>query len=251
MSKVQVVAEVGSNWNTDSPLDSCKAFVDAVAEAGANYVKFQDWDPIKEFNRPQEWKMRSGRWTLEPELIPELRSYAQGRGIGFITSVFTESAVERARFHDVVKVASSEVTNQDLLRHIAGTVKFRASIWLSLGEVENPFQVTTAISRLLPIFYEVRLLACVAEYPVTRPLDLWESFTFAEQFALPLGVSSHIACPHCMVRVPELVKRRGAEVVEVHVRMRGVTPDDAPDNKAHSLWMDEFAALVEMIREME
>ena len=75
----------------------------------------------------------------------------------------------------------------------------------------------------------VRLLACVSEYPVGNALDLWNSFTFAQRFGLPLGVSIHVPYPHCRAMIKQLIKR-GAGVVEVHVRLRGVTPDDAPDN---------------------
>ena len=247
MNKVRIVAEVGSNWDPSAPFDSCHAFVDAVAEAGADHVKFQDWHPLEEFDRPYEWKDQSERWTLEPDLVRELRSYAVlRRGLGFITSVFTHGAVLRARYHDIVKIASSEIGNQDLLITIAQECK--GAVWLSLGEVPNNEWVNTAIARLGT--HKVRLLACVAEYPVARPLDLWDSYTFAQQWALPLGVSSHIAYPHCRAMIKQLVGR-GADAVEVHVRLQGVTPDDAPDNGAWALWLPEFKELVKMIRSID
>ena len=250
MNKVRIVTEVGSNWDPSAPLDSCRAFIDAVAEAGADDVKFQDWHPLAQFDRPGWWKQQSGRWTLTPGLIKELRSYAQRRGLGFITSVFTANAVQRAVYHPVIKIASSELGNQDLLRRIAFS---RPAIeggecWLSLGETRNNEWVNTAIARLG--FHYIRLLACVAEYPVTRPLDLWDNFTFASQWPLPLGISSHIAYPHCRSMIKQLVGR-GASVVEVHVRLRDVTPDDAPDNGAWALWLPEFKELVKMIRGIE
>lgn len=251
MTKVQIVAEVGSNFDSAAPLESCKAFVDAVAEAGADHVKFQDWHPLEEFDRPDEWKEQSGEWTLEPDVLKMLRSYAQRCSLVFITSVFTTNAVIRAKYHPIIKIASSEIGNQGLLcdaSYIKPPVPRNSEYWLSLGEVKNNEWVNTAIARLGA--HNIRLLACVAEYPVIRPLDLFDSFTFAQQWPLPLGVSSHVAYPHCRNTIRDIV-RRGADVVEVHVRMRGVTPDGAPDNGPWSLWMDEFTALVEMIREME
>ena len=247
--KVQIVAEIGSNWDPGAPLESCEALIDAVAEAGADFAKFQDWHPLKRFNRPDWWKEKSGRWTLDPGVLTKLRAHAQGRGVGFVTSAFTPQAVERAQYHSIVKIASSEIGNQDLLLRVGRSAGKLEQVWLSLGEVENVFQVSTAISRLAR--HRLCLLACVAEYPVCRPLDLWDSFTFAQQFgAVDLGVSSHIAYPHCRAMIQQLVQR-GAGVVEVHVRLRGVTPDDAPDNGPWSLWIEEFADLVRMIRRMD
>jgi sialic acid synthase SpsE len=267
----QIVAEVGSNWNPGAPLESWQALIEAAAEAGADVVKGQDWHPIEQIDRPQEWKRRCGRWTLDPEWHGDLRLAAFRLGMSFGCSVFTQSAVARTITASaatirpaMLKLPSSAISDSHLLwfigglpmKHPAHSLDLERSwppIYLSLGEATTPFQVSTAIARLAR--YDLTLLACIAEYPVEdrdrrASLRLLDALTFAKQFGLPVGISSHVAYPDA-IRAARNAVKKGAVVVEAHLRLQGVTPDDAPDNGPWALWPEEFKELVEAVREVE
>ncbi|MHC4489522.1 MAG: hypothetical protein ACYSW7_10170, partial [Planctomycetota bacterium] len=73
---VKIVCEVGSNW-TPGNLDSALAMVRLAAEYGADLVKFQDWYPLEDFNRPQWWKEKCGqKWELSPSWLNALATEA-------------------------------------------------------------------------------------------------------------------------------------------------------------------------------
>jgi sialic acid synthase SpsE len=264
MDETLIIAEIGTNW-TPGDLDSALEMVRVAARAGADLAKFQDWHPLEQMNRPQEWKERCAPWTLPPTWHQPLRSVATECGIGFMCSVFTPQALARAlrpsatvhKHGDwpprrtAVKLASSEITNCDLLVRLANRTPWMTTdgmphppVFLSLGEVAHQNQVHTAIARLSE--YDLTLMACVAEYPVKRPLDLLDSFIFAQTFGLPVGVSSHVAADRAAWATGQTVKR-GAVVVEAHLRAEW-TPKDAPDNGAWALYPDELAELVEAVR---
>jgi N,N'-diacetyllegionaminate synthase len=271
MAECLIIAEIGTNW-TPSDLNSALKMIHVAAQAGADLAKFQDWHPLEQMNRSQEWKDRCVPWTLPPEWHETLRAEADRHGIGFMCSVFTVDALERAlslptmldldalrRLRDVprktaVKLASSEIFNHGLLARLAnrnpwmlrGDVPY-PPVLLSLGEVNHANQVHTAIARLA--HYRIVLMACIAEYPVKRPLDLLDSLLFAQTFGLPVGISSHVAYPDAAHIAGQAV-RRGAVVVEAHLRAEG-TLDDAPDNGPWALFPDEFAGLVEAVKDAD
>lgn len=255
---VKIVAEVGSNF-TPGDLTSAIEMVHVAADCGADLVKFQDWHPIEQMNRTDEWKERAGSWTLPVEWHMPLRAAADDCGIGYMCSVFTLKAWERARYGSVfpfppIKIASSELINQRLLAEFSYQGPYRMDddtrrpiALLSLGEVSHSNQVHTAIARLSR--YETILMACIAEYPVGRPLDLFDSLIFAQTFGLPVGVSSHLVYTDALKYIPQLVKR-GAEIVEMHLRTKE-TLGDCPDNGPWALFPNEFKEVVEAVREQD
>jgi len=270
--KVYVIAEIGSNFNPESPFTSVEAMVKAAHKAGADAVKMQDWAPIERMDRSDEWKERCGPWTVNLDLLSYAKAAATKRDMGFMTSAFTIQAASRATQMGVmsIKLASSEITNEPLLgviqtssffgtihmiqRGMQGIAGSRwpsnaiQNVYASLGEVKSPYEVTTLISRLATI--NIVLMGCVSEYPVKRPLSLLDSITFAQQFGLTVGASSHIAYPDCL-RIAKTAVKRGIKVWEAHIRHEDITPDNAPDNGPWALYPDEFAEMVEVIRGAE
>lgn len=249
-----IVAEVGSNFEPGN-LTSALEMVHIAADCGADLVKFQDWNPIEQMNRTDEWKERAGPWTLPVEWHGRLRAAAGNAGVEYMCSVFTRDAWARARFapspFSPIKIASSELTNQSLLIEFTNCNPWitendirRPFVYLSLGEVSHPNQVHIAVSHLAR--YEKVIMACIAEYPVKRPLDLFDSLTFAQTLGLPVGVSSHLVYADALKYLPQLVKK-GAGVVEMHLRTKS-TPDDCPDNGPWALFPAEFEKVIRAIR---
>jgi len=248
---VIIVAECGSNWDPADPLESGKALIRAAAEAGASHVKFQDWHPIEEMDRPDDWKARCAPWTMQPAWIPALRREAGKRGLGFLCSVFTMEAVSRAVKYDypAIKIASSEITNLELIRRIG---RLRIPVWLSTG-VPGPRNknVQTAIYTVGRLaLRNLVLMHCEAEYPAPGKDAGTKVAGLRKAFDVSVGWSSHVAYPDAVGVAVEAVQA-GAVVIEAHLRLQGVTPENAPDNGAWSLWPEEFAELVRAVRGKE
>jgi len=250
---VTIVAECGSNWNPADPLESGKALIRAAAEAGADCVKFQDWFPIAEMNRPDEWKARCAPWTLDPTWISALRKTAGRYKLGFLCSVFTTAAVARAIRHnyDAIKIASSEIANLDLLRRIG---RLHLPVWLSAGlpgpRNKDVLAAVMALGRLAQRHLVV--LHCENAYPsagkdVGAKVAALQQLSVAGGPGLTVGWSSHVAYPDAVAVAVEAVQA-GAVVIEAHLRLQGVTPENAPDNGAWSLWPEEFAIMAQEVR---
>jgi sialic acid synthase SpsE len=235
----KIVAEIGSNW-TPGNLDSALAMVRLAAECGADLVKFQDWYPLEDFNRPQWWKEKYGqKWELSPSWLNALATEALRLGIDFFTSVFTESAIGRIGMSGPVKVASGEIGNQELLLEINERLSPRHRVYLS---VPHNRQGALIFASAWLRSCDVTLLHCVTEYPADDAH--LEQLRYLREFGLPVGFSSHLPYP----QVIEAVRQMGdLAVLELHLRSRE-TPADCPDNGEWALYPDQFKEVVEVIR---
>src|SRR5918998_4360439 len=117
---VVVVGEVGQAH--DGSLGMAHAFVDAIADAGADAVKFQTHIAAAESRTDEPWRVRFSyadetrfdywrRMEFTEEQWAGLRAHAHERGIGFLSSPFSPEAVELLRRvgTDAWKIASGEV----------------------------------------------------------------------------------------------------------------------------------------------
>src|SRR5919201_3504549 len=129
---VFVVAEAGMNH--DGSLGNAVRMVEVAAEAGADAVKFQLHDAVAETTRdapsPPYFHGES-RWdyfrrtAFSDDQWQTLKNACDGAGVEFLCSAFSREAVDRlerigVRRH---KVGSGEVTNLELVRHVAATGK--------------------------------------------------------------------------------------------------------------------------------
>jgi sialic acid synthase SpsE len=248
---VSIIAELGSNWYPLNPENSCSMLIRAAAEAGVDHVKMQDWSPIEQMNRTDEWKARCDPWTMTERLFRRCKTMCDRVGVGFLTSAFTEEAVVRGLRNDVLKIASSEAMNWDLLR----AVRFHAekqTVLVSLGETPDDQVERVMLTIGLNTGFDVVLMACVAEYPASKERAQKELQRMADLhrvYGLPVGWSSHVAYPD-VVEVAWQVAKMGARWIEVHVRMEG-TPEESPDNGPWSLYPDELGDLVSAVRDAE
>jgi len=243
--EMMIVAEMGSCWNPEDSLASCMSLVEAAADAGADAIKMQDWAPIKEMNRDDEWKEQCAPWTIVPGTLREIKSYARWHKLEFLCSVFTMDAITRAvrLRYPAIKIASSEIRNLALLARMG---RLNVPFWLSTGEAGKGYKV---VERALDALNarDVTLLHCVAEYPAADA-NLGRMQKLAQRFPrCSVGWSSHVAYP-AAVAVAAEAARQGATVIEAHLRMKGVTPKNAPDNGAWSLFPSELAEVAEAVR---
>ena len=257
-----IVAEIGSNWSQINPLQCWGDLADECMRAGVDFIKSQDWSPIEEMNRTEPWKERCRPWTLPPTMHTSLQDLASNLGMQYTASLFTKPAVDRARAHGypAIKIASSEVGNQSLLRFINNSLPrgrdelVVPDVWLSTGEADE-----NALRQALAWLPDCRvtLMACLSEYPVQhigkepglRMLDqiLWLKYVFS---GISFGMSSHLSAEYAAKTARNAV-RFGCEVLEFHVRLEGVTPENSPDNGPWALYPDELAEVVKGVRGLE
>jgi N-acetylneuraminate synthase len=276
--RVIVIAEAGVNHN-GSP-DLALRLVDAAAEAGADYVKFQTFKAealvtrtapkaaYQDRNAPEtrtQYEMLKAL-ELKPETHRLLIQRCKERGIKFLSTGFDTESV--ALLADVlklplIKVSSGDLTNAPLLLQLA---RSQADLILSTGmatldEIETALSVvafgylksgTPSLDACRAVLAtpeacavlkrKITLLHCTSDYPA-QPADvnLRAMDTLAARFGLPVGYSDHTVG----TLVSVLAVAHGACMIEKHMTLdRGM---EGPDHRA-SLEPAEMKAMIEQIR---
>lgn len=247
-----VIAEAGVNHNGDPVL--AEKLIDAAADAGADAVKFQTFDPkaLASASAPKaEYQHRSSSGSsqlgmlkglnLAHEAYPALQSRAERRGLVFLSSPFDDgSAAFLAQLGiPAFKIPSGELTNTPFLKRVAafGKPLLVSTGMATLSEVEAA--VTAVGQTPLALFH------CVSSYP-TSPADanLRAMTTLRETFRVPVGWSDHLTGIHVATAAIAV----GAELLEKHLTldrtMRG------PDHAASTEPL-EFGRMVRELREVE
>lgn len=170
-----VIAEVGHNHG--GKMETAKQLIHAAAACGASAVKFQKRDNAhiytqKLLQQPYENDHSYGptygahRAALEfgqREYIAS-RAIARTAGVAFFATAFDEISADFLFDVDVpaFKIASGDLTNTPLLRHVAD---FGKPIILSTGggTLED---IDRAVCAILPRNPQLALLHCTAAYPV-------------------------------------------------------------------------------------
>jgi N-acetylneuraminate synthase/N,N'-diacetyllegionaminate synthase len=248
-----VIAEAGVNHN--GSVDLAVELVHAAAQAHADAVKFQTFDPESVIlpNAPQAAYQRKAagaesqlemvrRLQLPRDAWGTIRDAAEAAGIVFLSTPFDVDSVRLlADLHvPAFKVGSGDLTNLILLRAVAsyGRPILLSTGMATLGEVE------AAVADLRrhgdpPLV----LLQCTSAYPAA-PADanLQAMATLARRFRVPVGYSDHTLG----IATATAAAALGAAVVEKHLTLdRNIA---GPDHQA-SLVPDEFGSMVNAIRE--
>ena len=171
---VVVIGEVGQAH--DGSLGTAHAFVDAIAAAGADAVKFQTHIAAAESRTDEPWRVRFSyedetryeywqRMQFSAEAWSGLRRHAEDRGLAFLSSPFSLEAVDLLRRVGVAawKIASGEVANPLLLDAVAQTgqavlLSSGMSVWVELDDAVERLRAGGA--GLLAI------LQCTSAYPL-------------------------------------------------------------------------------------
>ena len=251
-----VIAEAGVNHNGDAAIAA--RLIDAAARAGADAVKFQTFraEHVVSADAPKAAYQRATTGESEgqldmvralelpPSSFEALKSHAEGRGILFLSTPFDHDSVDLLHRLGVAafKIASGEVTNLPLLRHVAALGKpVILSTGMSyLGEVEAAVGAlrSSGLDRLA-------LLHCVSNYPADHAdVNLRAMATLRAAFAVPVGYSDHTTG----IAVALAAAARGAAVLEKHFTLDRALP--GPDHRA-SLEPAELSAMVAGIRTVE
>lgn len=252
----RIIAEAGVNHNGD--LDMALRLVDVAARAGADFVKFQTFDPkrlVSADARKADYQIantgsdESQREMLEALTLPHewhaiLVDRCKEQGIGFMSTPFDEQSADFLveLGVGVIKIPSGEITNWPLLDHVAGT---GIPIILSTG-MSTLGEVMGAVERLRRGgASQLAVLHCVSNYP-TAPEDsnLRAIDTLRSVLGVQSGWSDHTLGTHVAVAAVA----RGASIIEKHFTLDRELP--GPDHAA-SLEPEELARLVSEIRAVE
>jgi N-acetylneuraminate synthase/N,N'-diacetyllegionaminate synthase len=253
---VFIIAEAGVNHNGD--LNLAKKLIDAAKEAGADAVKFQSFKAenvvTKTAQKAKYQKQTTGSGESQYEMIKKLELssadfkklalYARKKGILFLSTPFDKESVDLLDELDVpaFKIASGEITNFPLIRHIAkkGKPVILSTGMSTLEEIDEALHVIKSVG-----IKDIVLLQCVTAYPAkVEDMNLRAMQTLESTFKLPVGLSDHTIG----IVVPIAAVALGAVVIEKHFTLDTNLP--GPDHKA-SLQPEELKQMIEAIREVE
>lgn len=253
---VLIIAEAGVNHN--GSLSLAKKLADKAKEAGADYVKYQTFNPSNmvskyaakaEYQKQTTDSKQSQLDMLEELMLSydefvELKEYCGQIGIGFLSTSFDLDSTEfLARLGcEIWKIPSGEVTNYPYLVDIA---RKHQPIILSTGMCDEE-DIAAAIEVLKSNGAgKISLLHCTTEYPTPfEDVNLKAMCTMRDIFGLEVGYSDHTRG----IEVPIAAVAMGAKIIEKHFTLDKNM--EGPDHKA-SLEPDELKQMVDSIRNIE
>jgi N,N'-diacetyllegionaminate synthase len=251
--RVLVIGEVAQAH--DGSLGFAHAFIDAIADAGADAVKFQTHIAAAESRPGEPWRVpfsyedasRYDYWRrmeFTEEQWAGLKLHADERGLHFLSSPFSLEAADLLDRLDMPawKIASGEVSNTALLQRAAATGR---PVLLSSGmspwsELDDAVRVVRDAGG-----GELAVLQCTSAYP-TEPeqVGLNVLAELGERYGCPVGLSDHSGTIFPSLAAVTL----GARLVEVHVTLsREMFGPDVPV----SLTPAELRQLVDGTRYLE
>jgi N-acetylneuraminate synthase/sialic acid synthase len=218
-----VIAEIGHNHQ--GSLEKAKELFRTARDAGVDAVKLQKRDNRRLFTRAlydspydneNSFGATYGRHREALELgrddYRELRDYADELGIVFFATAFDEASADLLEDLDLpaYKIASGDLGNTALLRHVAG---FGKPMIVSTGGATLE-DVDRALDTVLPLNPQVCVLQCTAAYPAAvEELGLGVISTFRERYPdVVVGLSDH----QDGIAMALVAYMLGARVVEKH-----------------------------------
>jgi len=251
-SPCAIIAEVAQNH--DGSLGLAHAHIDAAANAGASAVKFQTHIADEESSSLEPWRTKFSyqdstrldywrRMEFSESQWLELKQHADQVGIHFLSSPFSNKAVELLERINIPawKVASGEITNTLLLDKIIDTKK---PIILSTG-LSTTTEITTAVNYVQQANNPLALLQCTSQYPCSpERLGINVINQFRESYHCAVGLSDHSGTIYSGLAAAA----QNIQVLEIHMTLSREM--FGPDVVA-SITSQELKSLVDGIRYIE
>ncbi|SFC64446.1 N-acetylneuraminate synthase [Algibacter lectus] len=254
-----IIAEAGVNHNGD--INLAKKLIDAAANAGVDYVKFQTFNSKKLVSKNAQkatyQKENTGnavesqlamlqKLELSKDAHYDLIEYCKSKNIKFLSTGFDLDSIQFLNDLniDLFKVPSGEITNLPYLRTIGGLKK---PVIISTGmadmqEIEAALEVVLKSGTTLD---NITILHCNTEYPTPmQDVNLTAMLNIKEKFNVAIGYSDHTLG----IEIPIAAVALGAKVIEKHFTLDNAM--EGPDHKA-SLNPAELKAMVDAIRNLE
>lgn len=247
-----IVAEIAQAH--DGSLGTAHAYIDAVAAAGADAIKFQTHIAAAESTPAEPWRVkfspqdesRYDYWKRMEFTEPQwqgLKQHADDRGLLFLSTPFSIQAVELLQRLDVPawKVASGELDNPILLEKMAETKK---PVLLSSG-MSGFADLDAAVNLIRQPDVPVAVFQCTTAYPCPpEKVGLNVIEVLRQRYNCPVGLSDHSGTIHAGLAAVAL----GVQMLEVHVTFsRDMFGPDVPA----SVTTSELKQLAEGVRFIE
>jgi N,N'-diacetyllegionaminate synthase len=247
-----IVAEVAQAH--DGSLGMALAFIDAIADAGADAVKFQTHIAAAESTPEEPWRIKFSqqdatrydywkRMEFTEEQWFGLKHRADERGLIFLSSPFSFEAVDLLSRVGVAawKVPSGETANTPMLDQMIET---GLPIILSTG-MSNLDEIDGAVNRIKEAGVPLVVLQCTTAYPCPpEKVGINLISFFRKRYGCSVGLSDHSGTIYPGLAAVAL----GIQMLEVHVTFsRELFGPDVPA----SITTAELKQLVEGIRFIE
>tara|TARA_Y100000034_G_C6888993_1_gene408663 strand:- start:169 stop:969 length:801 start_codon:yes stop_codon:yes gene_type:complete len=205
----KIIAEIG--WNHMGDMRIADQMIEAAANSGADYAKFQTWsvDRLK----PGEWDGDGRRQIYEKaELSREnhisLIEKCTAHGIQFLSSVFSIKDAELLKSLGVreIKIPSFESRNPELIKYC--DVSFD-KIYMSTGtSMWSEIKTSAALVKNSSL----TLLHCVSSYPVNTEQANIKKIEYLKNLCNSVGYSDHITG----IESAKVAMGFGVDVIEKH-----------------------------------
>lgn len=259
MKRTIIIAEAGVNHN--GSLQKAFELVDAAADAGADYVKFQTFKSenlvskkalkasyqIENTNDAAESQFDMlKKLELGHEEHLQLIDYCRTKNIKFFSTAFD---LDSLRFLatvglDLVKIPSGELTNLPYLR-LAAQLFPRVILSTGMATMEEIAAALTVFTSAGIDKANITILHCNTEYPTPmQDVNLKAMQSIALEFQTSIGYSDHTLG----IEVPIAAVALGASIIEKHFTLDRNLP--GPDHIA-SLEPPALKAMVQAIRNIE
>ncbi len=238
----------------DGSLGLAHAFIDAIAEMGADGVKFQTHIADAESTPDEPFRVRFSqqdatryeywkRMEFTEEQWSGLADHAREKGLIFLSSPFSLEAVELLQRVGVPawKIPSGEVGSTPMFERIAET---KLPILLSTG-MSSWSEIDAAVEWIKGKKLPLLIYQCTTAYPCpAEKIGLNVLDVFRQRYKCPVGLSDHSGKIFPGLAAATI----GVDMLEVHVTLsREMFGPDVPA----SLTTDELLHLIEGVRFIE
>lgn len=247
-----IIGEVAQSH--DGSLGLAHSFIDAIADAGADAVKFQTHIAAEESTLSEPWRVKFSpqdetrydywrRMEFTRDQWLGLKKHSDDRGVLFLSTPFSEKAADLLSEigMKVWKIASGEISNIPLLQKV---IAGGQPVILSSG-MSNWKELDLAVETVRSNGNPLAVLQCTSAYPCPPEnvgLNVLE--ILRDRYNLPVGLSDHSGKIYAGLAAVTL----GAEVLEVHVAFdRKMFGPDVPA----SITVGELEQLVQGVRDIE
>ena len=218
-----IIAEVAQAH--DGSLGIAHAYIDAIAAAGADAVKFQTHIAAAESTAAEPWRVKFSlqdatrydywkRMEFTEDQWCGLRKHADEKGLKFLSSPFSVEAVELLSRVGVAawKIASGEVSNTPMFERIVAT---GLPVILSSG-MSSLSELDLAVERVKAKGLPLNVLQCTSLYPCPpERVGLNLIPFFRERYGCDVGLSDHSGTIYAGLAGAAL----GIDLLEVHVTL--------------------------------
>jgi len=237
-----VIAEAGINHNGSVKI--AKKMIDSVNECNADAIKFQTFKADDLTSTKSIYHKLFKKLELSNTDFGEISDYAHNRGVIFLSTPFSNDAVDLLDKLKIpaFKIASGDLTDLPLIRYAALKQK---PILLSTG-MSTLNEIKLSVKEICKTKNKkIGLFHSVSSYPTPyNETNLFAIKTLKKEFSYPIGFSDNGAD----LLVPQVAVSIGAKIIEKHFTLNKKM--NGPDHKM-SANPKQMKELISNIRKVE